>query len=207
MTDKRTLNNLDENNDFDETNNIQPESCRESPELSGDEQEMNLEDEENVSSEEERTMVLQAELEQAQAKAEEYYAHLQRLQAEFDNYRKRTSREKEELAKYASERLVETLLPILDNFERATAAAQSSQDLPTYARGVEMILRQLQDVLGKEGLTPIECVGEPFDPQCHEAVLQVDMEGYPENTVVEELQKGYYLKDKVLRPSMVKVSR
>lgn len=153
-----------------------------------------------------KIMTLEAELIQAKAKAEENYVHLQRLQAEFDNYRKRTLKEKTEITKYASERLVGELLPVLDNFERAASAAQMNSDFASLAQGVDMILRQLQTALGKEGLKAIEAVGQPFDPNLHNAVLRMESDEHPENTVVEELQKGYYLKDKVLRPSMVKVS-
>lgn len=155
---------------------------------------------------EERMLTLQAELDQTKNQAEEYYTHLQRLQAEFDNYRKRTQKEKEDFAKYASERVVEGLLPVLDNFERAVEASKTTQDMKSFSQGVEMIFKQMQGVLAKEGLAAIESIGQPFDPNLHEAVLQVDSEDYPENTVVEELQKGYYLKEKVIRPSMVKVS-
>ncbi|SHN85970.1 nucleotide exchange factor GrpE [Desulfitobacterium chlororespirans] len=156
---------------------------------------------------EEKMLTLQAELDQTKNQAEEYYTHLQRLQAEFDNYRKRTQKEKEDFAKYASERIVEGLLPVLDNFERAVEASKTTQDMKSFSQGVEMILKQMQGILAKEGLATIEAVGQPFDPNLHEAVLQVDSEDYPESTVVEELQKGYYLKEKVIRPSMVKVSR
>lgn len=175
------------------------------------EQEGGLPEEENLNDNDmtpqEKMLTLEAELIQAKAKAEDYYGHLQRLQADFDNYRKRTQKEKEELIKYASERIVSDLLPVLDNFERAISAAQSSEDFKAFSQGVEMIHRQMQNMLTKEGLKAIDAVGQPFDPNLHEAVLQVDAEDQPENTVVEELQKGYYLKEKVLRPSMVKVSR
>ncbi|OLN30484.1 nucleotide exchange factor GrpE [Desulfosporosinus metallidurans] len=155
---------------------------------------------------EEKNLTLEAELAQAKAKAEEHYDHLLRLQAEFDNYRKRTLKEKTEIIKYASERLVGELLPVLDNFERAASAAQINPDFTSFSQGVEMILRQLQTALSKEGLKAMDAVGQPFDPNLHDAVLRVDSEEHPENTVVEELQKGYFLKEKVLRPSMVKVS-
>lgn len=174
----------------------------------GDPVESNLE--ESLDNEEmtpaEKILTLEAELAQAKAKAEEHYDHLQRLQAEFDNYRKRTLKEKTEIIKYASERLVGELLPVLDNFERAASAAQINPDFTSFSQGVEMILRQLQTALSKEGLKAMETVGQPFDPNLHDAVLRVDSEEHPENTVVEELQKGYFLKEKVLRPSMVKVS-
>ena len=154
----------------------------------------------------ETALTLEAELKEAKTQTDDYYNRLQRLQAEFDNFRKRTFKEKEELVKYASERVVRELLPVIDNFERALEAAKNTQDFAALAQGVEMIFRQLNGVLGKEGLAEIEAVGQAFDPNLHEAIMQVDSEEHPANTVVEEVQKGYYLKDKVLRPSMVKVS-
>lgn len=154
----------------------------------------------------EKDLTLGAELVKAKAKAEDYYSQLQRLQADFDNYRKRTQKEKTELIKYASEHLVEDLLPVLDNFDRAVSAGKVNPDFASFSQGVEMIFRQLQTALSKEGLKAMEAVGQPFDPNLHEAVLRVASEEHPENTVVEELQKGYYLKEKVLRPCMVKVS-
>ena len=154
----------------------------------------------------EKNLTLEAELVKAKAKAEDHYAQLQRLQADFDNYRKRTQKEKTELIKYASERLVGELLPVLDNFDRAVSAAKVNLDFTAFSQGVEMILRQMQTALSKEGLRAMDAAGQPFDPNLHEAVLRVASEEHPENTVVEELQKGYYLKEKVLRPCMVKVS-
>ena len=153
----------------------------------------------------EKNLTLEAELVKAKAKAEDYYGQLQRLQADFDNFRKRTQKEKLDLIKYASERLVVELLPVLDNFDRAVSAAKDNPDFASFSQGVEMILRQMQTALSKEGLKAMDAVGQPFDPNLHEAVLRVDSEEHPENTVVEELQKGYYLKEKVLRPCMVKV--
>jgi len=154
----------------------------------------------------EKNLTLEAELIKAKAKAEDYYGQLQRLQADFDNYRKRTQKEKVELIKYASEHLVAELLPVLDNFDRAVSAAKVNPDFTSFSQGVEMILRQMQTALSKEGLKAMDAVGQPFDPKLHEAVLRVASEEHAENTVVEELQKGYYLKEKVLRPCMVKVS-
>lgn len=156
---------------------------------------------------EEKILTLEAELKQSKEQADDYYARLQRLQAEFDNFRKRSQKEREDTLKYASEQLIVAMLPVLDNFERAVASSQSNQDFKSFSQGVEMILKQMKTGFEKEGLVPIEAVGQTFDPKLHDAVLQVDSEEYPDNTVVEELQTGYYLKDKVLRPSMVKVSR
>lgn len=172
--------------------------------------EKSIPEEQSVDSEDmsplEKILTLEAELTQAKAKADEHYDHLLRLQADFDNFRKRTQKEKTEIIKYASERIVGELLPVLDNFERAVSAAQVNPDFSSFSQGVEMILRQLQTALSKEGLKAIEAIGQPFDPNLHDAVLRVESEEHPENTVVDELQKGYYLKEKVIRPSMVKVS-
>jgi len=155
---------------------------------------------------EERIITLEAELAQAKLQVSDNYAQLQRLQADFDNFRKRSQKEKEDLAQYATGRVVEAMLPIVDNFERAIVSTQTNQDFAAFAQGVEMIYRHMYALLEKEGLKVIEAVGLPFDPKVHEAILQVESEEHPENTVIEEMQKGYYLKDKILRPSMVKVS-
>ncbi len=149
--------------------------------------------------------ILQKQLEEQKARAEDFYNRLARLQADYENFRRRTRLEKEELGKYASEQLVLKLLPVLDNFERALEAEGDS--LKDYKSGVEMIYRQFQDVLSLEGLEAIPAVGEPFDPVKHEAVFREESEKYPENTIIEELRRGYILKDKVIRPSMVKVSK
>jgi molecular chaperone GrpE len=149
--------------------------------------------------------VLEVDLyEQEKQRAEEYYASLQRLKAEFDNFRKRTQKEKEDLAKYGAERLLVRLLPVLDNLERAlnTAAQVPENSLQT---GVEMIYRLLQKVLEEEGLEPIPAVGCAFDPNLHEALLSEASEA-EENSILAELEKGYYLKGRVIRPSRVKVS-
>jgi molecular chaperone GrpE len=160
-----------------------------------------------VLSEEESMNVeqLQDELAKQKAKAEEYYNRLLRLQADFDNYRKRTAKEKEEFINYAAASLCEELLPVLDNFQLALAAKE--QNPSKVVEGVTMIIRQLQDILHKEGLTPVTSVGEQFDPTRHEAIMQDITDQYPENTVTEELRKGYYLKDKLLRPALVKVAK
>lgn len=147
-----------------------------------------------------------AELVKAKAEAEEYQQRLLRAQADFDNFRRRTLKEKEDLAKYASSKLVTELLPVLDNFERALATEQAASEAGSFIKGVDMIFRQLGQVLEQEGVKPMEAVGQPFNPEFHQAVMTVETDEYEEGIVVEELQKGYLLKDKVLRPAMVKVS-
>ncbi|QGP92503.1 Protein GrpE [Neomoorella glycerini] len=149
---------------------------------------------------------LQAEL----AAKEEALAGLQqrylRLQADFDNYRKRTRREQEELTRLANARLIESLLPVLDNLERALAAAPGAEK-QALETGVEMTLRHLKEILSQEGLMPVAALGQPFDPEVHEAVAR---EETPEpdkiNLVVEEFRRGYTLYGKLIRPAMVKVA-
>lgn len=145
------------------------------------------------------------ELAQQKALADDYYNRLLRMQADFENFKRRVRQEKEEFYKYASESLMLQLLPVVDNFERALAAG--GDDGKNLLTGIQMIERQLKEVLQKEGLQAIETVGQEFDPNLHDAVMQVESDEYSANTCVEELQKGYRLKDKVIRPAMVKVAQ
>lgn len=138
--------------------------------------------------------------------AEENYNRFLRAQADFDNYRRRTQKEKEELAQYASMKLISQLLPVLDNFERAFQASPESEEVKSFVKGMDMIYRQLMQVLEAEGLRKMEPVGTPFDPELHQAIMQVESEEHGEGIVVEVVQNGYWLKEKVLRPAMVKVS-
>lgn len=125
--------------------------------------------------------------------------------AEFDNYKKRTAREKEDFYKSAVCETVAPLLPVLDNLERAVAAAEDSGESGSVLDGVKMVKKQFEDALKSIGVEPIEAVGEQFDPEKHNAVMTADS-GEDENTVLEEFQKGYIYRDKVVRHSMVKVS-
>jgi molecular chaperone GrpE len=147
-----------------------------------------------------------AELEKLQAEVLEHQQRTLRVQADFDNFRRRTQKEKEDLGKYASSKLITELLPVIDNFERALQASEENPEFESFSKGVNMIFRQLESVLATEGLTAMKSVGEPFNPEYHQAIMQVESEEYEEGIVVEEVQKGYMLKDKVLRPAMVKVS-
>ncbi|WP_228441555.1 nucleotide exchange factor GrpE [Novibacillus thermophilus] len=131
-----------------------------------------------------------------------------RVQADLENFRRRTRKEKEEQAKYAALPVVKALLPALDNLERALDAARSENaSSDGLGQGVEMVTKQMFDILKEFGLESIPSVGEPFNPEFHEAVMTVESEEHESGTVVEELQKGYLLKDRVIRPAMVKVSQ
>ncbi|KKO51286.1 nucleotide exchange factor GrpE [Paenibacillus sp. DMB20] len=149
---------------------------------------------------------LQQKIDRLNAELSDQQQRTLRAQADFDNFRRRTQKEKEELAKYASSKLITELLPVIDNFERALAAAGESPEVESFSKGVSMIFRQLEGVLNAEGLEAMNCVGQPFNPEFHQAIMQVESEEFEEGIVVEEVQKGYMLKDKVLRPAMVKVS-
>lgn len=138
------------------------------------------------------------------ARAEDYFSRLVRLQADFDNYRKRVAREREDLLKYANEQLILALLPVVDNFDRALAA--ENNDSEKLLAGIEMISRQLMDILAREGLEAIPTVGGQFDPEHHEAVMKEESGDHPENSITRELRRGYTYKGRVIRPAMVKVA-
>jgi len=141
-------------------------------------------------------------------KAEEYWDKLLRLQADYDNLRKRVDKEKQEFVKYANEGIIAELLNILDDMERAVDLAETKhQDLPAFLKGVEMILAHLYELLKENGIKPIDALGKAFDPNFHEALMQAEDKDKPDHTVLEELQKGYLLNDRVIRTSKVKVSK
>jgi len=131
---------------------------------------------------------------------------LMRLRADFENFKNRVDRTREANERQAAAQLVSRLLPVLDNFERALSAARQAERESTFQDGIGLIFRQLLDELRKEGLVSVDTVGEPFDPEVHEAVATTDVSGLPANTVVEELQRGYLLHGRLLRPALVKVS-
>ena len=131
---------------------------------------------------------------------------LKRSMAEFDNFRKRSEKEKATMFDMGVGSIVEKILPVVDNFERAMAAAPKEGDGKAFAEGIAMIYNQLKKTLEDLGVKPIDCVGQPFDPNFHNAVMHVEDESLGENVVAEELLKGYMYKDSVLRHSMVKVA-
>lgn len=146
------------------------------------------------------------ELARAKEKAAEYLEDLQRLKAEFDNYRKRVLREQTRAVKFAAEPLVGRLLEVLDEFELALIAAERTPDLDRFRHGVEIVYAKLLDILKAEGLERIDAEGAPFDPERHEALMQADgEEGEP--YVTDVLRTGYTLKGRVIRPAGVKVAR
>jgi molecular chaperone GrpE len=149
---------------------------------------------------------LQADLEEERRRREEAEKRLTYLQAEFQNFRRRKDEEYAALQKFGNSELLKNLLPILDNFERALAAAEQTKNFDALVGGVSGTLKQLQAFLKKAGVTPIEALGKEFDPNFHEAIGHTDSGEYPPNTVAEEVQRGYVMHDRVLRPSLVKVA-
>jgi molecular chaperone GrpE len=145
-----------------------------------------------------------AELLKLKAERDSLVDRLARLQAEFENARKRAAREQQDFREYAVADAIKPLLPVLDSFERAL---QSAPEKSEFRGGVELIYKQLQDALAKLGVQPIAAKGEQFDPHIHEAIEMVDTDKANDHEVLEELQRGYKLKDRLLRPAMVKVAR
>jgi molecular chaperone GrpE len=148
----------------------------------------------------------QDELAQAQAQAAEYRDHLQRLQADFENFRKRTIRSQERLVESELQRFVQQLLEVLDEFDLALIAAERSPDFESFRKGVELVYAKLADTLRSEGLERIAAEGKPFDPNEHEALMQTG-EGDGEPRVAEVFRQGYKLRGSVIRPASVRVER
>ncbi|MDF2558524.1 MAG: GrpE protein [Bacillales bacterium] len=130
-----------------------------------------------------------------------------RLYADFENYRRRVRLDTEAAQKYRAQEIIMALLPAMDNFERAMKVEATTDEAKTLMQGMEMVYNQIQTALKNEGCEVIESVGKPFDPNFHQAIMQVEVEGYNSNDIVEEFQKGYMLKDRVIRPAMVTVQQ
>ncbi|MEN6356473.1 MAG: nucleotide exchange factor GrpE [Armatimonadota bacterium] len=149
---------------------------------------------------------LQAEIDKLQSDIREAQDKYVRTLADFDNYRKRQREETARSCDYARIEVISTLLPIIDNFERSVQAAEENNSYEALVEGVSLTLRQLHDMLTKQGVEPIDSVGQEFNPELHEALMRVETDDYPENTIVDELEKGYTLNGRVLRPARVRVA-
>ncbi|SHF67818.1 nucleotide exchange factor GrpE [Ornithinibacillus halophilus] len=171
-----------------------------------DKPEVELEDNNDTSVNEDEFNTLKQEVEQLQKEKDDAYQRLLRQQAEFDNFKKRTQKEKEADRKYKSQDLVNELLPAIDNFERALQVEVDDTN-KNLVEGITMVYNQLIAALSSQGVEVIETVDKEFDPNYHHAVMQVEEEDKDSNIIVEELQKGYLLKDRVIRPAMVKVNK
>ena len=139
-------------------------------------------------------------------KIEELTDRLTRQMAEFDNFRKRTEKEKSQMYEIGAKDIIEKILPVVDNFERGLDAVKEEDKEDPFIQGMEMVYKQLMTVLGELGVKPIEAVGKEFDPNLHNAVMHVEDENFGENIIAEEFQKGYMHRDSVVRHSMVKVA-
>ena len=142
----------------------------------------------------------------ANPEAEEYYAQLQRVMADFDNYRKRVVKEKDAQYSVILSEVITEFLPVIDNLEKSLATNADDEVAKAWKNGIELIYRQFTEVLNKLGAEEIKTVGEQFDPNYHDAVMHVEDENVGDNVIVEELRKGYKLKDRIIRHSMVKVA-
>lgn len=149
---------------------------------------------------------LRSELKKVQEEQERTHDRLLRLQAEYDNYKKRTEKERIAERQYKSQDLANELLPAMDNFERALQVEVNDHN-KSIIEGITMVYNQLEEALKSQGIEKINALHEPFDPNIHHAVMQVEDEGLESNVVVEVLQTGYKLKDRVIRPAMVKVNK
>jgi molecular chaperone GrpE len=150
------------------------------------------------------------QLKEDAAKAKEYWEQLLRTAADFENFKKRAARERQELSKFANESLLQKLIPVLDNFDAAWAAANSSQptaSIQSMQAGVAMIYQQLKNVLAEAGLEEIDAANQPFNPNVHEALSQEETNQAPEGHVVQQLRKGYRLRERLLRPAGVVVAK
>ena len=151
--------------------------------------------------------ILRQSLEEQKKKAREYSDKILRLQADFDNYRKRSEKAKAEFIKFSNEGIMLKLLSLFDDLQRAKEAVKDSSDLKMLVSGVDLIYKNFWSFLKQEGVKEIKSVGEILDPNKHHAVMQMDSEKHKDNQIIEEMQKGYMFNNKVIRPAMVKVAK
>jgi molecular chaperone GrpE len=170
-------------------------------------EELHLHLEEERREKEKEIEELKKRVEEKEKEAKEHYDRLLRVAADLENYKKRAAKEKEEWVKFGNEDLIKAILPFIDNLERAVNHAEKVKDTGVMIEGVRLTVQQLLQALGKFGVSPIESVGKPFDPAMHEAMFVVETDKHEPNQVVEELQKGYLLYDRLLRPATVSVSK
>jgi molecular chaperone GrpE len=165
-------------------------------------------DEQTINGEEDPMKALEAKFEAKEKEAEENYDRLLRLSAEFENYKKRSSREIEEFRKFANQSLIKEMLSVVDNLELAMNSTNGHKSIDKdLLQGLEMTHREILKVFEKFNVKPIDAKGQPFDPTFHEAVMQEETNDYAKNTVINEMQRGYMIHDRLLRPSMVVVAK
>jgi molecular chaperone GrpE len=186
-----------------ETDEKGSETTPEAPEIEVEQNETTTDE-----TDDEAEVVFSAEeVEQLKAEYEAQHDRMLRTVAEYENSKKRAEREKEEFRKYALEEVVKDLIPVIDSIERAIESTSESEDFKSLSEGVQLIHKQFLDSMERRGVTPIEAVGEPFDPTQHDAIMYIESDAVAENGVIEDFQRGYMLNDRVIRPSMVSVSK
>ncbi|RUA09331.1 MAG: nucleotide exchange factor GrpE [Fusobacteria bacterium] len=174
------------------------------------EKEEKIENEENIDATQEEAKeedALEAKIAKIEADLEDWKSAYARKNAEFQNFTKRKQNELEEFRKYASEKVILKVLEAVDNLERGIAASTETKDFDSLVKGVEMTLSQMHAIMNAEGVEPIEAVGKKYDPNLHQAVMTENCEKTENDYITMELQKGYKMKDRVIRPSMVKVCK
>ena len=207
-TQTKTENMLQEDQEIQETQQID-EAEKVSEEVSAsaegtDEGDDSVDEETEVS---DRAPTVEERAADAESKYKEMQDRYLRLNAEFDNYKKRMMRENSDRLKYFNMELIKELLPSVDNLERAIShAGDDNSDLENMIEGLQMVYKGMQEAFGKFGVSEIESIGKEFDPNCHQAVGMIESQEVPENHVAEECLKGYYLHDRIIRPTMVRVS-
>ncbi len=165
-----------------------------------------LEKEEVLKNLEEELLEIKEIVQEKDKFSKEYLGRLERLQADFENYKKRQEKKQKEFIKFANERLINKLLSVIDNLERALDSTENEKNAKAIKEGIKNTLKGFFNILNKEGVMPMKSVGHRFDPCRHEAVMKTETDKHSEDIVTEEFQKGYYMKSKVLRPAMVKVA-
>lgn len=199
---KDTETKEEENKEMNETDNETKEPDKEEE----DETEKSSKEELEPTELREKLKELEEKYEALEAEKKQLTDRMLRIQADYENYKRRTEKERIAERKYKAQDLATELLPVIDNFERALQT-EVTEENKSFRDGMVMIYEQLQNALKSQGIETIETVNKPFDPNIHHAVMQVEDENFESNVIVEELQKGYILKDKVIRPAMVKVNK
>ena len=194
-------------NDKDQGNIENSESEADADVNENDEEDVQEEAQDDIDSLDDLTKEDILELKKKAVERDTYLDQLLRTKAEFMNYQKRMVKESESTSQFAVQSLILDFLPELDNFDRALKLADSSKDIDKFVEGIKLIEEQLFKVLGKYGVDPIETDGKPFDPNLHEAVMEEENNEMPHHTIIDEFQRGFLLKERVIRPSKVKVSK
>ena len=205
-TQTETEDMLQEDQEFQETDNID-EDEKVSEEVSAKATEEGVDSVDGETEVSDREPTVEERAADAESKYKEMQDRYLRLNAEFDNYKKRMMRENSDRLKYFNMELIKELLPSVDNLERAIShAGDENSDLENMIEGLQMVYKGMQEAFGKFGVSEIESIGKEFDPNCHQAVGMIESQEVPENHVAEECLKGYYLHDRIIRPTMVRVS-